>query len=183
MPEKVEYIPFHAINEFMRDDYRLMVLTEVLGSQDKLSPEQRNAIGKFITKFVSVQGFRNGNMAPVGRKAKASVPLFEGSPEFVGLIIESWRQLHKELENTMFAVLTDHEWENLPSLDLDRSKLPGFLIHWPKKDHFEDLIKAVHDHNSNLAEESDDNISLMAVWIGNRLPYDLFSEDSELKKE
>jgi len=46
MPEKVEYLPFHAINEFMRDDYRLVVISEVLTNQEKIPAEKRTAMEK-----------------------------------------------------------------------------------------------------------------------------------------
>jgi len=179
MPEKEEFLPFHAINEFMRDDYRLTVLTEVLGASDRLTPEKRSAIGKMITRYVSVPGFRNGNLAPVGKKARASASLFERSSEFVALVVESWSHLHPELATTMFEVLSEHAWENLQPLEVDRSQLPGFSIHWPKQDNFAGLIKAAHEKNPALAGESEDNISLMAVWIGDRLPYDLFVEEGQ----
>ncbi|MHC1740906.1 MAG: hypothetical protein AB9897_07325 [Anaerolineaceae bacterium] len=176
MPEKVEYLPFHAINEFMRDDYRLAVITEVLSNQDKIAAEKRAILGKLIAKFVIVQGFRNSNLAPVGRKAKSSTTLFEHSAEFVALIIDSWRELHLPLAGAVFAELSAREWENLQPLEGDRLQLPGFLIHWPIKDNFEVLIKAVKERAPELVE-SDDNISLMVVWLGNRLPYDLYAQD------
>lgn len=182
MPEEIKYLPFHAINEFMRDDYRLTVLTEVLTKNEELSAEKRSAIGKFIAKFVSVPGFRNGNLAPAGRKAKASTALFERSGEFAGLVMESWSRLHPQLADEMHALLTEKAWEELQPIELDRSQLPGFLIHWPKEDNFEVLIKAVQA-KAPTVDESDDNISLMAVWIGNRLPYDLFVDEDEEKKD
>jgi hypothetical protein len=178
MPEKVEFLPLHAINEFMRDDYRLTVLNEVFVGLDQIPAEKKAAIGKLVAHYVTVQGFRNGNLAPAGRKAKGSATLFERSAEFVGLVVESWRSLHSELASTMFAVLIEHEWGDLLPLEADRSQLPGFGIHWPKKDTFDVLIKAVQIKEPQL-QESDDNISLMAVWLGNRLPYDLFAEESE----
>jgi hypothetical protein len=179
MEEKQEeYLPFHAINEFMRDDYRIIVISEVLSQQDKISPEKRSLIGKIIAKYVTVQGFRNSNLAPAGRKAKASVALFERSPEYVALIVESWTSLHEELAKTVYEILSEHAWEKLPGIDVDRSTLPGFLIHWPKADTFDVLIKAVQEKKPEL-KESDDNISLMAVWLGNRLPYDLYAQETE----
>ena len=181
MPEKVEYLPFHAINEFMRDDYRLVVISEVLTNQEKIPAEKRTAIGQMIAKFVTVQGFRNSNLAPAGRKAKASVSLFERSPEFVAQIVESWRTLHESLAGAVFSVLTERGWDSLQSLEADRSQFPGFVIHWPKEDTFEVLIIAVHKKAPQL-QESDDNVSLMAVWLGNRLPYDLYTQEAEEEK-
>lgn len=182
MSDQEEYLPFHAINEFMRDDYRITVITEVLSKLDAVDQEKRAYIGRLISKFVHVQGFRNSNMAPVGLKAKGSVTLFEHSPEYVALIIECWRSLHEELAKSVFAVLSEHNWENLPALDVDRCELSGFQIHWPKEDNFETLIKAAKEKNPEL-QESEDNISLMAVWLGNRLPYDLYIEDSKVEEK
>lgn len=178
MPEEIKYLPFNAVNEFMRDDYRLQVLTEVFSGSDTLPPEKKSAIGKLVSRFVSIPGFRNGNLAPVARKAKASVQFFEQSAEFCALVLASWQSLHPELATEMHIILTEKGWEELQPLDLDRSKLPGFLIHWPKGDTFEVLIQALHEKNAGL-QESDDNISLMSVWLGNRLPYDLFVEEEK----
>jgi len=182
MPEKQEFLPFHAINEFMRDDYRLTILTEVLSNQDKMSAEKHSLLNKMITRYVTVQGFRNSNLAPVGRKAKGTATLFERSHELVAIVVESWSRLHEQLGRAVLTVLTEKEWESLQPLDVDRSQLPGFLIHWPKKDNFEELIKAVKEKDPQL-DESDDNISLMVVWIGNRLPYDLYEEVEKEEKE
>ena len=180
MIEKEKFLPFIAINEFMRDDYRLLVITEVLSHIDKIPADQRNLINKAITKFVSVPGFRNSNLAPVGRKAKSSTEIFMTFNDYAAAIVEGWFRLHPELAQTTFDVLQEKEWQNLQPLTLDRSKLPGFQIHWPKTDTFEVLIKAVRSRNA-LENESDDNVSLMAVWLGLRLPYDLFNEGEEEK--
>jgi len=181
MPEKEKFLPFIAINEFMRDDYRQKVITEVLSHLDKISNDQRTTINRSISKFVTVPGFRNSNLAPVGLKAKSSAELFGSLSDFTGAVIEGWFRLHPELAQVVFEVLKQKEWPNLQPVELDRSKLPGFQIHWPKADTFEVLIKAVRAKNAFEAE-SDDNISLMAVWMGVRLPYDLFVDEAEEEK-
>jgi hypothetical protein len=181
MVEKEKFLPFMAINEFMRDDYRLSVISEVLSRINEISVEKRNEINKLVSKYVTVQGFRNSSLASVGRKAKASVTLFERSNDYCCAVIDSWMYLHPDLAQKVFQVLSEKNWENLQPLEFDRSKLPGFQIHWPKSDHFQTLIDAAKEKGIS-ADESEDNISLMAVWIGNRLPYDLF-EDEEKKEE
>lgn len=181
MPEEIKYLPFNAINEFMRDDYRIHVLTEVQAKSEILPADKKSLIGKSITRFVSVPGFRNGNLAPLAKKAKSSVALFEKAPDFCGAVLECWKSLHPELAAEMYAILSEKGWEELQPLELDRSKLAGFLIHWPKGDTFEVLIQALRAKKPEL-DESEDNISLMAVWIGNRLPYDLYIEDEEKKE-
>lgn len=172
--EKRQYLPFHAVNEFMRDDFRLTILQEVLSDQKQISPETRQQIGKMISKGVSIPGFRNSNMAPVSIKTKSSVTLFERSPEFAAVIMESWSVLHSELKQAIADVLKIRGWV-VEELDQDRSQLPGFQMTWPKSDTFEALIEEFHKSTPELME-SDDNISLMAVWVGNRLPYDLFEK-------
>lgn len=182
MAEKEKFLPFMAINEFMRDDYRLTVMSEVLSNLGKIPGDQRNTINKLTAKYVSIQGFRNSNLAPVGRKAKASADLFLSSNEYSAAIIEGWFRLHPTLAETVIQVLSERNWPNLQPLAMDRSKLPGFQIHWPKEDTFEALIKAIRAIQP-FEDEPDDNISLMAVWGGNRLPYDLFMDEKEEKPE
>ena len=173
--EKAKYLPFHAVNEFMREDYRLTILQEVFTSLDKTTSTQKQLISRFVAKNVQIPGFRNSSLAPLPFKIKNSTTLFERSSEFAATIMECWSNLHIALKANMFTILEEKGWKPQP-LTVDRSTLPGFQIDWPKTDTFELLIKSSKEIQPEL-EESDDNISLMAVWVGNRLPYDLYSEN------
>jgi hypothetical protein len=182
MSEKMEYLPFSAVNDFMRDDYRITVMTEVFSNLEKLDKAPRTVITTAVSHHVSVPGFRNGNLAPVGRKVKASVSLFERAPEFAAAVMQGWSSLHPQLRTVVVEVLTELGWENVLPADADRAQLPGFQIHWPKKDNFEAILAQVKAKQPDL-EESEDNVSLMAVWMGNRLPYDLYSEEEQQSAE
>lgn len=173
--EKIKVLPFHAVNEFMRDDYRLDVLHEVFSALDLCTPMQKQLITRMFSKNVSVPGFRNSGQAPLAIKIKNSPSLFERSHEFSATIMECWSNLHLELKSAMLVLLTERGW-TLQPLEADRTQLPGFQIDWPKTDNFESLIKGIQEAHPEL-KDSDDNISLMAVWVGNKLPYNLFSED------
>ncbi|KAF0111495.1 MAG: hypothetical protein FD147_846 [Chloroflexi bacterium] len=172
---KTKYLPFQAVNEFMREDYRLSILHEVFNHLDKCTAIQKQLINRLVAKGVQIAGFRNSSLAPLPIKIKNSVSLFENSSEFAATIIECWSNLHPELKKALDETLTEKGWQPL-AYDLDRSLLPGFMIDWPKKDTFELLIKTLRDTHPNLLE-SEDNISLMAVWVGNRLPYNLYNEE------
>ena len=174
--KKQKYLPFHAVNEFMRDDYRLTILQDVLSNLEKTMPDHRQSIGRMITKGVQIQGFRNSNLAPIGMKVKNSTKLFERSPEFAAVIMEAWSRLHEQLKTTIGILLQERDWVVYPS-ELDRSRLPGFQIDWPKKDNFSVLIEDLRGRAPELSE-TDDDISLMVVWVGNRLPYSLFEEET-----
>jgi hypothetical protein len=172
-----KYLPFHAINEFMRDDYRLTILQEVLSDQSVVKAEVHSRIGRMISKGVQIPGFRNSNQAPAAIKVKHCVSLFERSPEFSALVIEAWSDLHGALKKDMWELLKSRGW-NIPVMDADHSQLSGFQLDWNKADTFEVLIDEIKKKNPGT-QESDDNISLMAVWIGNRLPYNLYDEGSK----
>ncbi len=174
---QIEYLPFHAVNEFMRDDYRMTILHEVFNGLEKCTSMQRQLILRLFSKGIQIPGFRNSSLAPLGMKIKNSTSLFIKSSEFSATIMECWSNLHPELKMIMLAQLTEHGWKP-QSADTDRSLLPGFQIDWPKKDTFEVLIKEVRESHPEISE-SDDDISLMAVWIGNKLPYNLFTEESK----
>lgn len=175
--KSVEYLPFHAINEFMRDDYRLAVIHEVLQHLDEIAGGYRKEISQEITRHVKISGFRNSSLAPLAIKAKNSVGLFQRSAKFSAAVVGAWSELHTDLAAAVWKVLSGHEWEPLP-LELNRGKLPGYQVKWPKKDTFEVLQQDVRKENAALTE-TDDDISLMVVWLGNRLPYDLFLEGEE----
>jgi hypothetical protein len=175
----VEYLPFHAVNEFMRDDYRFAVIAEVMQHLDSVPSANRKEITQEISRNVKISGFRNSNQAPVTIKAKQSAGLFQKSARYSAAIINAWSSLHPDLASTVWTVLSEHGWEPLP-LEANREKLPGYQVKWPKSDTFEVLQQAVRNVNASLTE-TDDDISLMAVWVGNRLPYDLFIEAEEEK--
>lgn len=172
--KKAQYLPFHAINEFMRDDFRVAILQEVLNSYDKVEKERTLRINRLIAKGVQIPGFRNSSLAPLGVKVRQSTTLFESSPEFAALIVDCWSQLHQQLKNAIWQLLEEKNWKPLP-MEIDRTILPGFTTNWPKEDKFELFVQAIHEKIPDLAE-NDDNISLMVVWMSNKLPYGLYDE-------
>lgn len=175
--QKKQYIPFHTINEFMRDDYRTAVITEVFSNLEKLDKETGIRINRLFSKGVQIPGFRNSSLAPSAVKIRHAHTIFEKSAEFAALILNSWSQMHSSLQKNVWKLLDDRNWKPLP-LEVDRSLLPGFETDWPKGDSFEVLIQALRENDPGTSE-SDDNISLMTVWVGNRLPYDLYEEQKE----
>jgi hypothetical protein len=172
--KKIQVLPFAAVNEFMRDDYRLTILQEVFSNLDQTPASIKQSISRLVSKGVQIPGFRNSSLAPVHLKIKNSGTFFERSSEFAALIIEAWSNFHEGLKKVVWEILTDKNWQP-DALELDRTTLPGFKIDWPKKDTFEVLIKTVRERQPAI-NESDDHISLMVVWIGNRLPYNIFEE-------
>jgi hypothetical protein len=172
--KKVQYLPFNALNEFMRDDYRLIILQEVYNNLDQVKPEQKQRITRLFSKGVQISGFRNSGLAPLSLRVKNSANLFEKSSEFTAGVVDCWSSLHSELKTGVWNMLESRNWKPLP-IELDRTQLAGFTVIWPKEDTFEALINSFRKSFPDLSE-TDDNISLMVVWIGNRLPYGLFSE-------
>ena len=177
MNTKAEFLPFHAINEFMLADYRKEILKTVIGKLTNLPVERQRKISGLIRRNVRVQGFRNSALAPLPLKINGAVETFEKSPNFVAEILEGWSELNKELSEIIFEFLNGRDWETLP-VETDRSKLPGFLTKWPGKETFDGLITAFREKYKEV-NVSDNDISLMVVWISNRLPYDLGIEPDE----
>ncbi len=124
-----------------------------------------------------VPGFRNSSAAPANLKIKPYISAFELHPEVSAFTIAVWTRSTSSLLEKVFDLLTERKWELLPK-DADRTKLPGFLTAWPKEESFEAINKAFKE---KYAEEnySEDDISLMAVWLSGRLPY----QDADLAKE
>lgn len=177
--EKVQFLPFHAINNFMLPDYRLNVLSTVMSGLDRLPVSRRNSINSLLKRLLKVPGFRNGALAPLPVKVKGAVTPFERNPEVVAQVISGWVELHSELEQQVFDLLTERGWEMLPT-DADRTKLPGFLSRWPKAETFEAINAAFHEKYPDL-QTADNDISLMTVWLSGRLPYDV--EETEEPEE
>jgi len=168
--KEVKFIPFNAINEFMLPAYRVEVLQTVLGADAALITRWRDINGS-IKRYATIQGFRNCLAAPLPLKIKACVPVFEKHADFDALILQSWSDLKLDLRKSMYGYLQQRGWEVLPP-EADRSRLPGFLTVWPKEDEFEALSAGFKAVYADVAASNDD-ICLMAVWIGNRLPIEL----------
>ena len=61
-------------------------------------------------------------------------------------------------------------------VEADRTQLPGFIPSFPKEEDFEKLILAFKEKYPAI-EASDDDISLMIVWVSGRLPFQSPSEN------
>jgi hypothetical protein len=166
---KIQFLPFHVINAFMRPDYRFEVVKTLLGSLSSVPEDKQAQINRYIKQHVVIPGFRHSAMAPLSVKVKPFIAVFEKKPELVALTLDIWALQHNDLEEKTFQLLTDRGWEILP-LAADRTKLPGFLTTWPKDEDFESINKAFMEKYPDV-KYSEDNISLMAVWVSGRLPY------------
>jgi hypothetical protein len=181
MEKKARFLPFHAINEYMLDDYRQLVIQSVLGNFNKLSEERQRKINSLIKNHVRVQGFRNSTVAPLPLKINGCIDTYKKSPEFVAQILGAWSEINSETKKTIFGYLEERSWKLLP-IEADRSLLPGFMLEWPKVDSFEILIESFREKYPDYPL-SDDDLSLMVVWLSNRLPYEmiegLFQQETE----
>ena len=102
---KMEFLPFHAINEFMRTDYRMILLRNTLLALADVSPKTRAAVDKLTKKYVKVPGFRNSAKAPASVKAVGMVKAFEKEPRLVGAILSAWAENNTELSQQIFEIL------------------------------------------------------------------------------
>ena len=181
MNTKAQFLPFHVINEYMLNDYRKSVLKTVLSHLKDLPAERQRKISGQIRRSVKVSGFRNSALAPLPLKINGAVETFEKNPGFVAEILAGWCDLNADLSEKVAALLKDRNWEALP-IETDRSQLPGFLTRWPAKETFDGLIEAFREKYPDY-EVSENDISLMVVWISNRLPYEIVEEDEESTAE
>lgn len=164
------YLPFHALNEFMNDEYRLEVIRNTLQSLNALSSTHQSTLQRLTKKLVSIPGFRNSQKAPLMLKVREMVPIFKKNPDLVAAIVSAWASLHTQLSQDVYQLLTEREWEILP-VDADRTRLPGFHTVWPQGEDFVSLTSAYREKYPQ-AEAEDNDISLMVVWLSNRLPYE-----------
>lgn len=175
--KKAQFLPFHALNEFMRPDYRQEVVRATLAALPNLPEDLRGEIDRLIKKHVRVPGFRNSAKAPTPVKVKPTAESFEKSPALVAAVLSAWSAAHPELRQQVHDLLSERNWELLPP-EADRTKLPGFMIRWPKGEDFDVLNNAFKEKFPESNASSDD-VSLMVVWISTRLPYDVPADDDE----
>lgn len=173
--KEVSFLPFHAINEFMTDEYRDAVVRSVLLADDLLPDELSNSIDRFVKKSVTIPGFRNSAKAPAQLRVKPTIESFQKNPALVAAILAAWAEIHTALRQQVFNLLIARGWEILP-VDADRTKLPGFLTKWPKGEDFEALYQAYTTAHPEATTEMND-ASLMVVWLSGRLPYEFVEKD------
>jgi len=169
--KKARFLPFNAVNEFLLSDFRLKLILTVLVEIDKLSDERRGNINRLVKRMVKVPGFRNSVLAPAPVKARAAVSAFERSADFAANILAGWAELNPDLALKVHRLMTSHGWQLLP-LEIDRTKLPGFLTRWPKSETFEVLNEAYRQAYPQ-DEEHEYDINLMIAWLWGRLPVEL----------
>jgi hypothetical protein len=167
--KKIAFVPFNALDRFMRPDYRLNVIRTTLHELPGLPQNYRAAIDRATKKTVKVPGFRNSEKAPTAVKVIPMANAFEKSPDLVASVISAWVESHPELKLQVYDLLIQRHWEILP-IEADRTKLPGFLPYWPKGEEFEVLYQAYIEMYPQ-ADTSMDNVSLMVVWLSGRLPF------------
>lgn len=199
MPEETEFLPFHAINEFMRPDFRLKIIRDTLTSQTKLPESMQDELNGKIKKRVSIPGFRTSDKAPALMKVLPTSKAFEKYPDLVAIILTCWAELQSELRDQVYSLLKSRNWKILIESDAleienftadfikewpilpiksNRAKLPGFFTHWPKGEDFE-ILYGKYSELFPEAESSIDKVSLMIVWLTMRLPYHV---DGEVEK-
>jgi hypothetical protein len=190
MNEKVAFLPFHAINEFMRDDFRLSVIRAVLNNISNLSDETQNKLNKQINKHIKIPGFRNPAKSPSPLKLIPTIKAFEKNPDLVAAFLSAWVEGKSELKENIYGLLKLrnwlfyedkynikdilNDWRILP-IDTDRTLLPGFYSIWPKGENF-DLLYEAYSGLYPGTDDSIDTVSLMIVWISMRLPYQVEDE-------
>lgn len=173
--DQTEYLPFHAINQFMLPEYRLNVLHNILENFDEVPSEQRSMIVNLFKAIVKIPGFRNSWTAPFTLRLKNSVSAFEQSPDFVGAVLMSWGVLHADLRQKVHDFLVSRGWEVLPT-EADRMRLPGFQITWKKGETYEVLNQAF-DETYPAHGFSENDVRLMIVWVAVQLPYDMYEDE------
>jgi hypothetical protein len=175
--KKARFLPFHAINEFMRPDFRLAVVRAALQAAPSMPNDLRQPLDRLVKKVVRVPGFRDGSKAPTPLKVRPTAEAFEKSPDLVGAILAIWAQSNAELSQQVYDLLVEKGWEVLP-VEANRAKLPGFMTVWPKGQGFEGLNQAFREKYPQV-EASSDDISLMVVWVSGRLPYEIEGEEED----
>ncbi len=199
---QIQFLPFSAINEFMRDDFRMKIIRTVLSNQSSLPASIQDPINRIIHKVVKVPGFRNSEHAPTAVKLIPTVSAFQKSPELVAALLTAWAEIQSDLRQQIYKVLkqrgwmmfpdeiqdpsslaenlklrTEADWGVLPP-NANRARLPGFLIYWPAAQSYEDIyndfIKLFPEANNSL-----DEVSLMTVWLSLRLPYKVAESQSQ----
>jgi hypothetical protein len=159
----MQFLPFHAINEFMRNDFRIILLRHTMQALPELPSKTQANLNKLTKKYVKVPGFRNSAKAPASVKAVGMVKPFEKEPKLVAAVIAAWVEANAELRDQIFSILSSFGWKLLP-VEANRARLPGFLTEWPEEEDYEKIYDT-YEEDYPEGEYSIDEVSLMAVWL------------------
>lgn len=177
MNDQVSFLPFHAVSQFMRDDYQMQVARTVLESWENIPEASRKTINQYTQRSLRVPGFRNAAKAPLFARLKPSAEAIGKNAAFAAAMLSAWATLHPDLMQKIYTLLTTRGWKLLP-LEADRTKIPGFLPRWQASENFDVLIA---DFRTRYPDDAtpDDDICLMSVWLAGRLPYQLVEAAQE----
>lgn len=171
------FLPFHAINQFMLPDYRQGILRAVLSALPGLPAQISSRLNQLIKRHVRVPGFRNSQKAPAHFIVKPLADAFEKHSDLAAAVLAAWCETQPTLREQVFSVLSARGWELLP-VDTDRTRLPGFFTRWPQGEDYDQIYSAVQSAYPD-SESTAYDVSLMAVWLSMRLPYEQFSKSEE----
>jgi len=169
--EKIAFVPFHALNEFMTPEYREEVLRVVFSKLNDLSQMRKSLVNRAVKNDVNVPGFRNSSLAPLALRVKGAAKAFAKKPEFTAQILSAWLELSPALSKRVYALLKERGWEVLP-IEADRTRLPGFMVQWPAGESYDTLGQAFSERWPESTHDVND-IRLMIVWMSGRLPYNM----------
>jgi hypothetical protein len=196
---QIQFLPFQAINEFMRDDFRLVIIRSVLTNLSSLPDSMQDPINRLTRKIVKVPGFRNSEKAPATVKLLPMASAFQKNADLVAAILAAWAELNQELRTQVYEVLKERGWplfpneiESLADLTLpkneadwsilppaaDRTRLPGFVIYWPAGQTYEEIYQSFSEKYPQ-SDASIDKVSLMSIWLAGRLPYKVSGEENK----
>lgn len=195
---QIQFLPFHSINEFMRDDFRLIVIRSVLTNLKDLPESMQDSINRMTRKIVKVPGFRNSEKAPATVKLLPMASAFQKNADLVAAILAAWAEINQELRDQVYKILKERGWplfpdevkslsEIMPKDPLnwavlpptaDRTKLPGFLIFWLPGQSYDDIYESFTTKYPD-SDASIDKVSLMTIWLAMRLPYKIAGEEDK----
>ena len=104
--EEVAFLPFLALNEFMRDDYRMQVVRTALTALPNLPEPIRLPIERLTRQVVKVPGFRNSEKAPLLKRLRPTASAFEKSSAMVVAILAAWAEATPELRQLVYDLLS-----------------------------------------------------------------------------
>ena len=166
---RIEFLPFTAINIFMRPDYKQNVIQKVFNYLSTSPDDIKYKFNRLLKKYVTISGFRNSVSAPTALKIRPYISAFEKQSELTAFTLDTWAHNNLVLVDKVYEILVSRGWELLPK-ETDRTKLPGFLVTWKNGEDFEGITRV---YKEKFPDEivNEDDISLMTVWLSGRLPY------------
>ncbi len=153
---------FAALFTFVNQEYRETVVRRALDSREQVPDDTRQALNSAVREYVTVDGFRNADRAPVPHLKEPILRTVLYSNKLAGAVLRLWAESHKELRQLVIDHLNSRA---IPAEYPDFSK-DRFRGSWTDESWQSERDQIIELHGDLDA----DDVGLMLCYVSGKSP-------------